>query len=62
MRVYQSVLLGVGPAVVLHHAEHGGVSPIRADRSSNGLWFTFPVVGFWASVRTILDDSLAIFL
>lgn len=27
---------------------------------SNGLWFTFPVVGFWASVRMILDDSLSL--
>jgi hypothetical protein len=28
---------------------------------SNGLWFTFPVVGLWASVRMILDDNYAVF-
>lgn len=29
---------------------------------TNGLWFTFPVLGFWAAIRLIVDDGFAVFL
>ena len=29
---------------------------------SNGIWFTFPLLGMWASVQLILQDSLACLL